>query len=68
VVDAVAPTEQAPKKRRVFTTRKVFSLVGFLAATIMLWYGKINGEEWVYVLVIVIAGHHAEDLIKAWRR
>jgi hypothetical protein len=34
----------------------------------MLWYGKIGGEEWVYVLVIVIAGHHAEDLIKAWRK
>jgi hypothetical protein len=56
-----------PKKKRIFTTRKVFSLVGFVIATIELNNGRISGEQWVYVLIIVIAGHHAEDLIKAWR-
>jgi hypothetical protein len=54
-----------PKKKRLFTTRKVFSAIGFITATWLLWFGKIGGEEWVYTLVIVIAGHHAEDLIKA---
>lgn len=62
------PVAAPPKRKRLFTTRKVFSLIGFVTATFMLWFGKIGGEEWVYVLVIVIAGHHAQDLIRAWKK
>jgi hypothetical protein len=61
------PDAPAPKKKRLLTTRKVFSFIGFVVATIELNCGHISGEEWVYVLIIVIAGHHAEDLVKAWR-
>jgi hypothetical protein len=43
-------------------------VIGLALATAALWTGKISGENWVYVLVIVISGHHAEDLIKAYRR
>lgn len=53
--------------KRFTTKRFIFSMIGFITSTVLCWYGKINGEMWVYAMAIVIAGHHMEDLIKAWR-
>lgn len=43
------------------------SAVGFATATVLLYTGKLTGECWVYALAVVIAGHHAEDIVKAMR-
>lgn len=53
--------------RRFTTKRFVFSAVGLGLATYLCWNAKIGGQEWVYALAIIIAGHHAEDIIRAWR-
>lgn len=53
--------------RRFTTKRFIFSAVVEGLATWMLYTGKLSGQEWVYASAIVIAGHHAEDIIKAWR-
>lgn len=51
-----------------FTTKKFFfSLLGLILATVLTYQGHMTGEVWVYALAVIIAGHHAEDLIKAWR-
>ena len=42
-------------------------MLGFFTATALCWNGKIGGEMWVYSMAIVIAGHHMEDLIRAWK-
>lgn len=44
-----------------------FSVLGLGLATGLVYTGKLGGEQWVYALAIVIAGHHAEDIIKAWK-
>lgn len=50
-----------------FTTRKVLTYVSIAIATTALWAGKLSGETWVFAMAVFIAGHHAADLIKAWR-
>lgn len=51
-----------------FTTKRfIFSAVGFTTATALLCQGKMDCGCWVYALAIVIAGHHAEDIVRAWR-
>lgn len=54
--------------RRFLTKRFIFSAAGLALATLELEHGKLSGTEWVYALAIIIAGHHAPDLIAAWRR
>jgi hypothetical protein len=50
-----------------FTARKVLTAVGVAIATTALWKGKMGDGVWVYAMAVFIAGHHAADLIKAWR-
>jgi hypothetical protein len=57
-----------PAHSRWTTKRVVFSALGFVTATIALWTGKLDGENWVFALAVVIAGHHSEDIVKAWRK
>ena len=49
------------------TKRFIFSAVGLALATWLCYEAKLGGEQWVYALAIIIAGHHMEDLVKAWR-
>lgn len=50
-----------------FTTRKVLTYVGISIATTMVYTGKMTDGVWVYAMAVFIAGHHAADLIKAWK-
>jgi hypothetical protein len=56
-----------PKRKSWFTTRKVLTYVCIILATVSLWGGKLTGETWVLAMAVFIAGHHAADLIQAWR-
>ena len=49
------------------TKRFLFSATGFATATVLLCVGKLSGECWVYAMAVCIAGHHAEDIVKAVR-
>jgi hypothetical protein len=53
--------------KRFFTKRFLFSMLGLALASVLLATGKLSGENWVYALAVVIAGHHAEDIVKAYR-
>lgn len=55
------------KKTRWFTSRKVFTLVGVAVASTALFKGKMSDSVWVYAMAVFLAGHHAIDIIKAWR-
>lgn len=54
--------------RRWFTTRKVLTVVGLVISTTMVYTGKMSDSVWVYSLAVLLAGHHAADLVKAYRR
>jgi hypothetical protein len=53
--------------RRFTTKRFLFSAVGLGLATYLCLAGKLSGQEWVYALLSIIAGHHAEDIVARWR-
>ena len=56
--------QPAEKKRNRFLTKRfVLSTAGLAIASVALWQKHLVGEEWVYALAVVIAGHHAEDII-----
>lgn len=55
------------KKTRWFTSRKLITAVGVAIASTALFRGKMSDSVWVYAMAVFIAGHHAGDLIKAWR-
>lgn len=51
-----------------FATKKfLFSASGLGLATLLTYQGHMNGETWVYALAVILAGHHLEDLIRAYR-
>jgi hypothetical protein len=52
---------------RWLTSRKVITTVGVAIATTALFKGKMSDGVWVYAMAVFIAGHHAADLIKAWK-
>jgi hypothetical protein len=52
---------------RWFTSRKVITTVGISIATVALFKGRMSDGVWVYAMAVFIAGHHAADLIKAFR-
>jgi hypothetical protein len=53
--------------KRFFSKRVFLSLLGLGTATGLVIAGKIGGSEWVYALAVVIAGHHASDIVSAWK-
>lgn len=55
------------KHSRWITKRMFWSAVVLTSGTAALWGGKLDGSNYVLLCLGVIAGHHAEDLIKAWR-
>lgn len=57
-----------PRRTRWLTKRMFFSVLGIIIATTMVYTGKMDAHTWVESLLVIIAGHHAEDLIAAWRK
>lgn len=55
------------KRTRWFTGRKILTAVGVVIATTFVCTGKMSDAVWVYAMAVFIAGHHAADLIKAWK-
>ena len=53
--------------KKWFTTRKVLTYVCIAIATTMVYSGKMSDGVWVYAMAVFIAGHHAADLIKAFK-
>ena len=53
--------------KKFLTKRFLFSAAGLGLATFLTLHGTLSGMEWVYALFGVIAGHHAEDIIRAWK-
>ena len=49
------------------TKRFVLSLIGLGLSSLLCYQGKLPGDAWVYALAVILAGHHAVDLVKAWR-
>ena len=52
---------------RWLTKRSVITAVGFITATAMVYSGKMSDQVWVYAVAVFIAGHHAADIVKAFR-
>jgi len=55
------------KPKRFLTKRMVISAASFASCTAALWAGKMTDGVYVYAIAVILAGHHAADLIKAWR-
>lgn len=53
--------------KKFLTKKFLFSAVGLALATFLNLHGTLGGEQWDYALFGIIAGHHLEDLIRAWR-
>lgn len=67
-VDQGSGPQARRKTRGIFGRRFVLAVVGLTVASAALWYGKLDGTNWVYALAVVLAGHNAEDIAKAIRR
>lgn len=52
---------------KFWSKRMVLSLLGMGLMTALCYLGKVGGEQFIYGLAVILAGHHAADLIKAWR-
>lgn len=50
------------------TTRKVLTALCITIATVMVYTGKMNAGEWVDGMAVFLIGHHASDVVKAFRR
>jgi hypothetical protein len=50
------------------TKRFIFSVATFITATVLLCTTRLTGEQWVWATAIIIAGHHGDALIAAWRQ
>lgn len=63
------PVPDTPKKvsKGWFTTRKTLTYVSVATATVMVYTGKMDAQVWVYAMAVFIAGHHAADIVKAFR-
>lgn len=55
------------EKKPFFTKRVLLSLLVLALGTSGLYAGKLAGGDYVLLCAIVIAGHHAVDLVKAWK-
>ena len=38
-----------------------------IVSSVALFSGKMPPEVWVYSLAVILAGHNAEDIVKAFR-
>jgi hypothetical protein len=62
------PDQQPAPHSRWTTKRFIFSVVTFIVATVLLCTAKLTGEQWVWATACIIAGHHGDALIAAWRK
>lgn len=67
-VDTGSGTETRRKTRGIFSRRFVLAVASLTAGTAALWFGKLDGTNWVYLVGVVLAGHNAEDIVKALRK
>ena len=60
-----------PRKSRTFgellSKRFVFSLIILVNGTVLVWFGKLGGEQFVYLCGLVIMGHNAASVVAAMR-
>lgn len=49
------------------TKRSVITAAGFITATAMVYSGKMSDQVWVYAVAVFVAGHHAAEIVKAFR-
>jgi hypothetical protein len=54
-------------KKGWFTTRKTLTYACIITATVMVYTGKMTDSVWVYAMAVFLAGHHAADIVKAFR-
>lgn len=47
--------------------KSIITIASVAIAAVALFHGKMSDSVWVYAMAVFIAGHHAEDLIRAWR-
>jgi hypothetical protein len=59
--------DQPSKPRRLVTKRFIFSMIVLINGTALVYFGKLGGEQFVWLCAIVIAGHRAADIVAAWR-
>jgi hypothetical protein len=52
---------------RWLTTRKAVTAIGLTIATVMVYTGKMSAGEWVDALAVLLVGHHASDVVKAFK-
>jgi hypothetical protein len=67
-VDCASGPGTSGKARKLLTKRIILTLLGMALGTAALWGGKLDGGSYVYLVLGCIAGHHAEDIVKAWRK
>ena len=53
--------------KRWWTKRFVITAAATAIASAALFKGKMSDSVWVYAMAVFIAGHHAADLIRAWK-
>lgn len=56
-----------PSKKGFLTKRFIFSMIILINGTALVYFGKLGGEQFVWLCTVVILGHRAPDAIKAWR-
>ena len=67
-VDSSSRPKSSLKTRGIFSRRFVLAVAALATGSTALWYGKLDGTNWVYLVMVVLAGHNAEDIVKAIRR
>lgn len=67
-MDQRSRAQASGKTRGIFSRRFVLAVTGLAIASVAMWYGKLDGTNWVYALAVVLAGHNAEDIAKAIRK
>lgn len=67
-VDSASGPKASGKTRGIFSRRFVLAVTGLAIASVAMWFGKLDGTNWVYALAVVLAGHNAEDIVKAVRK
>jgi hypothetical protein len=51
----------------LFTKRMILSLLFTATTTGLCYMGKINGDAYGFTVLGILAGHHAADIVTAWR-
>ena len=59
--------DPVPGKKPIATKRFILAAAGILLATALCAFGKMTGAEWVAAFAAGLAGHRAEDIVKAFR-